>query len=192
MEKQKAWTETAAFERWSCFVEGHPKAAKLLEQFVKFYLISLLVTLMQYILLTFMPAFFARWTDWETLDCYLIPIFHTGKFIFQFPAETGGMAYFAGYGFTLLAAQCVNFPMQRNITFKSKGNLAYQIFWYIIAFVLIFMVCSGLQTFYQPLLQQYIQLPALYNILITVINGGVQMVIYFPIYKIVFPEGKAE
>ena len=25
---------------------------------------------------------------------------------------------------------------------------------------------------------------------ITVINGGVQMVIYFPIYKIIFPEGK--
>lgn len=27
-------------------------------------------------------------------------------------------------------------------------------------------------------------------VLITVINGGVQMVIYFPIYKIIFPEGK--
>ena len=26
-------------------------------------------------------------------------------------------------------------------------------------------------------------------VLITVINGGVQMVIYFPIYKIIFPEG---
>lgn len=25
---------------------------------------------------------------------------------------------------------------------------------------------------------------------ITVINGGVQMVIYFPIYKIIFPEGE--
>jgi len=27
---------------------------------------------------------------------------------------------------------------------------------------------------------------------ITVINGGVQMVIYFPIYKIIFPKGGAE
>lgn len=26
-------------------------------------------------------------------------------------------------------------------------------------------------------------------VLITVINGGVQMVIYFPIYKIIFPKG---
>ena len=27
---------------------------------------------------------------------------------------------------------------------------------------------------------------------ITIINGGVQMVIYFPIYKIIFPEGRAD
>lgn len=196
MQKEKIWANAGATHhvvgRWGSFAGSHPRTAKLLEQFVKFYLISLLVTVMQYVLLTFMPMLFARWTSWETIDCYLIPVFNTGKYIFQFPAEAGGMAYFAGYGVTLLAAQCVNFPMQRNITFQSKGNLVYQIFWYIIAFALIFMVCSGLQTFYQPLLQRYIGIPALYNILITIINGGVQMVIYFPIYKIVFPEGKAD
>lgn len=27
---------------------------------------------------------------------------------------------------------------------------------------------------------------------ITIINGGVQMVIYFPIYKIIFPKGEQE
>lgn len=29
-------------------------------------------------------------------------------------------------------------------------------------------------------------------VLITVINGGVQMVICFPIYKIIFPEGEQQ
>lgn len=29
-------------------------------------------------------------------------------------------------------------------------------------------------------------------VLITVINGGVQRVIYFPIYKIIFPEGEQQ
>ena len=171
------------------FSTRHPKIYKILVQFVKFYLISLLVTLLQYLMLTFMPSVFASITDWEKYDCYLIPILKTGKYIFNFPTADGGMAYFAGYGLTLFAAQCVNFPLQRNVTFKSKGNIAYQIMWYVVAFVLIFMVCSGLQTFYQPLLQKYIGIPAFYNILITVINGGVQMVIYFPIYKIIFPEG---
>lgn len=94
-------------------------------------------------------------------------------------ADTGGR----------LVAQCVNFPMQRNITFKSKGNVWYQIAWYVVAFVLITIVCSFLMGIYVPLCKQFFP-PALYNVLITVINGGVQMVIYFPIYKIIFPEGE--
>lgn len=169
--------------------EKHTNAAKLLTQFVKFYLFSLLVTLLQYILLTFLPGIIATATGWEQYDCYLIPIFGSGYYIFQYSVADGGMAYFAAYAITLFVAQCVNFPMQRNITFRSHGNVAYQVMWYAIAFVLIFMVCSGLQTFYQPLLQMYLKNPAIYNIIITVINGGVQMVIYFPIYKIIFPEG---
>jgi len=177
---------------WQGYSESHPKFSNLLVQFVKFYLISLLVTLLQYLMLTFMPSFFAAITNWEDLDCYLIPIFDTGKYIFNYSSLDGGMAYFAGYGTTLFVAQCVNFPLQRNVAFKSQGKIAYQIMWYVIAFILIFMVCSGLQTFYQPLLKEYIGIPALYNILITVINGGVQMVIYFPIYKIIFPEGNAK
>ena len=31
---------------------------------------------------------------------------------------------------------------------------------------------------------------SVYNVIITVINGGVQMVIFFPILKIIFPEEK--
>jgi hypothetical protein len=143
-------------------------------------------------LLTFLPGILSTATDWAQYDCYLIPIFGTGQYIFNYAQADGGMAYFAAYGITLFAAQCINFPLQRNVTFKSHGNIAWQILWYVIAFVLIFMTCSGLQAFYQPLLQKYIGNPAIYNILITVINGGVQMVIYFPIYKIIFPEGEKQ
>ncbi|MFA9376405.1 MAG: hypothetical protein ACERKZ_06590 [Lachnotalea sp.] len=177
---------------WKKFSFGYPKASKIIEQFVKFYLISLLVTLLQYFMLTFMPSFFSKVTDWENINCYLIPILHSGKYIFNFSMIDGGLAYFAAYGTTLFVAQCVNFPLQRNVAFKSHGNITYQIMWYVIAFVLIFMVCSGLQTFYQPFLKEYIGIPAVYNILITVINGGVQMVIYFPIYKVIFPEENVE
>ena len=42
---------------------------------------------------------------------------------------------------------------------------------------------------YVPLCKRFFP-AAVYNILITAINGGVQMVIYFPIYKIIFPEGE--
>ena len=60
------------------------------------------------------------------------------------------MGYFAAFAITLFLAQCVNFPMQRNITFKSKGNIWYQILWYVIAFVLITIVCSFLMGLYVP------------------------------------------
>lgn len=172
------------------WLENHPQISHLAEQFVKFYLISLLVTLMQYLMLTFLPSAMAAITEWENIDCFLIPIPGTAKYIFNYPAVDGGMAYLAAYGITLFTAQCVNFPLQRNVTFKSHGNILWQILWYVIAFVLIFMVCNGLQAFYQPFLQKYIGAPAIYNILITIINGGVQMVIYFPIYKIIFPESE--
>ncbi len=174
---------------WNNFVEKNPKLANFIEQFIKFYLISMVVTVLQYLMLTFLPSIISNMTDLDTVECAILPIFSTGKYIFDYTIEEGGMAYFAAYGITLFVAQCINFPMQRNITFKSKGNIYYQIMWYAIAFFAIFIVCSGLQTFYQPILESYIGSPYIYNILITVINGGVQMVIYFPIYKIIFPEG---
>ncbi len=45
-------------------------------------------------------------------------------------------------------------------------------------------------SFYVPICKLYLS-PAVYNVIITVINGGVQMIIYFPVYKIIFPEGEA-
>lgn len=178
-------------KHWINFEEKH----KTIAQFIKFYMFSLLVTLLQYLLLTFLPGLFYKYTDWCMIPCQLIHLSlgPVDTYVFNYPVTgdaTGGMGYFAAFAITLFIAQCINFPMQRNVTFKSKGNIFYQIGWYIIAFVLITIACSFLMGLYVPICKQLFP-PALYNILITVINGGVQMVIYFPIYKIIFPEGKA-
>ena len=125
--------------------EKNPKLAKLAGQFIKFYAFSMLVTLLQYLLLTFLPGLFYAHTDWCSIPCQLIHL-NLGPvdtYVFNYPVTgdaTGGMGYFAAFAITLFLAQCVNFPMQRNITFKSKGNIWYQILWYVIAFVLIFLV----------------------------------------------------
>lgn len=176
-------------ELWSRFEQNH----KVTAQFIKFYAFSVLVTLLQYLLLTFLPGLFYRYTDWNSIPCQLIHLAFgpVDTYVFNYPVtgdETGGMGYFAAFAITLFVAQCINFPMQRNITFRSKGNIYYQILWYIIAFVLITIACSFLMGLYVPICREYLP-PAVYNVLITVINGGVQMVIYFPIYKIIFPEG---
>lgn len=175
---------------WKGFALKHT----LIAQFIKFYAFSMLVTVLQYLLLTFLPDLFYRFTDWCQIPCQLIhlKLGPVDTFVFDYPVTgdaTGGMGYFAAFAITLFLAQCINFPMQRNITFRSKGNIYYQIAWYVVAFVLITITCSFLMGFYVPVCRQYFP-PAVYNILITVINGGVQMVIYFPIYKIIFPEGE--
>ena len=63
--------------------------------------------------------------------------------------------------------------------------------WYAAAWIVITVTCSLLMSFYVPVCRNYLP-PAVYNLIITVINGGVQMVIYFPVYKIIFPEGEAD
>jgi len=42
-----------------------------------------------------------------------------------------------------------------------------------------------------PVASAYVA-PAVYNMLVTIITGGVSMVIFFFVFKIIFPEGKAE
>lgn len=111
--------------------EKNPKLAKLAGQFIKFYAFSMLVTLLQYLLLTFLPGLFYAHTDWCSIPCQLIHL-NLGPvdtYVFNYPVTgdaTGGMGYFAAFAITLFLAQCVNFPMQRNITFKSKGNIWYR------------------------------------------------------------------
>lgn len=87
-------------------------------------------------------------------------------------------------------AQCINFPLQRNITFKSKGNPAYQAMWYFIAWVIISLICNGFNNLWMPIAAVYVA-PAIYNLLVTFITGGVSMVIFFFVFKVIFPEGEA-
>ena len=49
----------------------------------------------------------------------------------------GGLGYFISYEIGSFVAQCINFPLQRNITFKSHGNIGYQAMWYFIAWIVI-------------------------------------------------------
>ena len=177
---------------WFKFSPKH----KLIAQFIKFYAFSMLVTVFQYLVLTFLPGVFYRFTDWCDIPCQLIHLAlgPVDTYVFNYPVTgdaTGGMGYFAAFAITLFLAQCINFPMQRNITFRSRGNVYYQMAWYAVAFVLITVACSFLMGLYVRFCERYFS-PAVYNILITVINGGVQMVIYFPIYKIIFPESEAK
>ena len=51
---------------------------------------------------------------------------------------------------------------------------------------------GGLKAIGYGLLVLFFAAPAVYNMLVTIITGGVSMVIFFFVFKIIFPEGKAE
>ena len=87
--------------------EKNPKLAKLAGQFIKFYAFSMLVTLLQYLLLTFLPGLFYAHTDWCSIPCQLIHL-NLGPvdtYVFNYPVTgdaTGGMGYFAAFAITLV------------------------------------------------------------------------------------------
>lgn len=197
MERIKKW--------WSGFEKKHPKLSKWLYQIAFFFVFSMGVTVIQYLFFTFMPELLGEklagtefmWPKvpmklfgveftWSLLGYNVLRDGATGAVIIG-----GGLGYFISYETGSFVAQCINFPLQRNITFKSHGNPAYQAVWYLIAWIVISLVCNGFNNLWVPLAAAYTS-PAVYNILVTVITGGVSMVIFFFVFKIIFPEGEAK
>lgn len=189
---------------WNGFNEKHSKAAKLIQQFVYFWIFSMGVTVFQYLVFTFLPGILG--TKLAGVE-FMVPKIQMDLFGVKFTWSLlgynvlydsagnvligGGLGYFISYELGSFLAQCINFPLQRNITFKSKGNIFYQAMWYFIAWLLISLVCNGFNNLWMPLAAALVP-PAVYNILVTVITGGVSMVIFFFVFKIIFPEGEAK
>ena len=63
--------------------------------------------------------------------------------------------------------------------------------WYFIAWVVISLICNGVNNLWMPVASVYVA-PAVYNLLVTFITGGVSMIIFFFVFKIILPEGEAK
>ena len=190
---------------WTCQWEGfrrrHPAAAKWLYQVAFFYLFSVGVTVFQYLAFTILPYLMGTGLAgtefmWPQIPVTLLGISYKWNILgYDVVRDAGGqvvigggLGYFLSYEIGSFLAQCINFPLQRNITFKSHGNIPYQAMWYFIAWVLISLFCNAINGLWLPVAQAYFA-PAVYNLLVTFITGGVSMVIYFFVFKIIFPEG---
>jgi putative flippase GtrA len=190
------------YETWQNFEEKHPKMAKWIYQIFYFFVFSMGVTVFQYLVFTFMPGILGMemaGTEfmWPQKEMRLFGVDFTwsllGYNVLKDGAGNvligGGLGYFISYETGSFLAQCINFPLQRNITFRSKGNPVIQGIWYLIAWIVISLICNGLNNLWMPIAAAYIA-PAIYNILVAFITGGVSMVIFFFVFKIIFPEGE--
>ena len=188
-------------KKWGAFSEKHEKAARLIQQFVYFWVFSMGVTVLQYLVFTFLPGILGVGLAGKEFMVPQIPVRILGvEFTWSLLGYNvlkdaagnvmigGGLGYFISYELGSFLAQCINFPLQRNITFKSKGNVWYQALWYFIAWILISRICNGFNNLWMPVAAAYVP-PAIYNIMVTIITGGVSMVIFFFVFKIIFPEG---
>lgn len=69
-----------------------------------------------------------------------------------------------------------------------QGNLAKQIAWYVVAFCLITCIVNSINCVWVAVAGLLVP-DFIYNIGTTVLNGGISMVIFFFVNKIIFPEG---
>lgn len=173
---------------WYGFAEEHPKAASLIYMVFFFIVFSEGVTIWQYIVMTFLPYAFGynpahyEYWGWAPFTIMGVPCTIFG--------DAKGLGYFIAYEIAVFTAQCINFPLQRNITYKSKGNPVWQAMWYFIGWVVISLLMNLVWGVCNCFLIAWHWPDAVITLIKTVITGGVSMVVFFFIFMIIFPDMK--
>ncbi len=196
---------------WRKLQISHPGLSKWLYQIFFFIVFSEGVTIWQFLLMLFLPNAFSSLSG----TAFVWPQVHLWTWnqvgfdgatdmiwgIFNEPVVykngviqvNGGLGNFIAYEIAVFTAQCINFPLQRNITYKSHGNPWYQAMWYFIGWVLISLFCNAIWGFINPMLLHSMDYnggaAALYSLIKTVLTGGISMIIFFFIFRIIFPAG---
>ena len=179
---------------WQHFSSAHPAAAVWIREGGLFVIVSNLITVFKYLMLQFLPALFSGLPmiefGWPGIEITLLG--ETFKWnIIGYDVNHGGLPYFCAYMVAMVIGECVNFPIQRNFVFRSKGRLSRQIPWYVLAFIVITCIVNSINCIWVAVAGLYV--PAfIYNIGTTVLNGGISMVVFFFVNKIIFPEGKPQ
>ncbi len=207
---------------WYNFAEKHPKLSKLLYMVFFFIVFSEGVTIIQFIIMTFLPyAFESLWTQSFVWPAVALPwkdaagnalnyaIFNepvkfldaaekvylasTAEQVAAYQAagysvQIAGLGNFIAFEIAVFLAQCINFPLQRNITYRSHGNPWYQAMWYFIGWVLVSIFTNAVWGIINPLLMWWNWNEVVIGLIKTVLTGGVSMLIFFFIFMVIFPD----
>lgn len=101
----------------------------------------------------------------------------------------GGVAYFLSTFIPLILSQVVSFILQRKVTFKSGGNIAWQAMWYFLAFLIITVGANALYGVYQPWLYSTLG-ETIGGLIAAFLQCCIAFWVFFPIMKLIFPEKK--
>ena len=174
---------------WKSFEVKYPVAARWVREGGLFVIVSNLITVFKYILLQFLPKAFASLPvvdfGWPGISVTLFGESFKWNII-VYDAAHGGLPYFCAYMIAMIVGECINFPLQRNVVFRSKGKISKQIAWYLVAFCVITCIVNSINCVWVAVAGMFVP-DFIYNIGTTVLNGGVSMVIFFFVNKIIFP-----
>lgn len=181
-------------ELWGSFAEKNPKAAEWVREGGLFFLVSNLITLFKYLVLTFLPLAFAfmgnRDFGFPGIDITVLGV-EFKWYIIGYGQDQGGLAYFTAYMIAMVIGEVINFFIQRKWVFRSNGNILRQGGWYLLAFCVVTCIVNSINCIWVAVAGSFVD-GWLYNIGTTVLNGGVSMVVFFIVNKIVFNDGKKE
>ena len=173
---------------WLDFEEKYPKASQWVREGGLFVIVSNVITVFKYLLLTFLPAAFAFMGNqafgFPGIEITLFGITFSW-YIIGYGADQGGAAYFTAYMIAMVIGEVINFFIQRKYVFRSNGNIVYQGLWYLLAFCIVTCVVNSINCIWVAVAGSFVP-NWLYNIGTTVLNGGVSMVVFFIVNKIVF------
>lgn len=194
---------------WKKFEAKYPTAAKWLLTGGLFLIFSYVVTFIKLLLLMFLPAMFdklvgeAEWL-WPNIPISVFGVPLNLSILGNPKAfdEAGQMIMDSGLRFTLanlttiVIGECINFPLQRNITFKSHGPVVKQAVMHGFATIAVFLVMNLFTCLWNPICNALIANEAVRNtiqsIVTTVVTGGVAMVIIFFVDNKIFAPGWGE
>lgn len=191
------------------WLEKHPKLAEWIRKGGLFLIFSYVVTGIKALLLIFLPTLFYNGVGAQQFLFPGIPVELFGvKFSLSIIGNAleydaaGEAIISSGLAFTLanltaiVFGECINFPLQRNVTFKSHGPLVPQIAMHGIATIAVFLVMNLFTCIWNPVTVALIGNEALRNtissIVTTVVTGGVAMVIIFFVDNKIFAPGWGE
>ena len=179
---------------WNHFAQKHPSLSQWVREGGLFVIVSNLITVFKYLLLTFLPAAFAflgsRDFGFPGVDLTLFGI-KFKWYIIGYGADQGGVAYFTACMIAMFIGEVINFFIQRSWVFRSKGNVVRQGLWYLLAFCVVTCVVNSINCIWAAVAGHFVA-PWLYNIGTTVLNGGVSIVVFFVVNKTIFQEEEVQ
>ena len=183
-------------EKIKTWAQNNPKIAQWIREGGLFVLVSNVITIGKAIALTFLPAAFAWLGDQAfgfpgiTLNLFGVEF---EWYIIGYGQAEGGLAYFTAYMIAMFVGEVVNFFIQRSWVFRSHGNILYQGMWYLLAFCVVTCVVNSINCIWLALSGALLTDPAwdiVKSVVTTVMNGGISMVVFFIVNKIVFNDAQ--